>query len=287
VNEAFFKGDRNASIYTSSVTSSFAYNPSGDYFHHHSKRIDQDAIDAIFIRMPQPLNPDFLLSLHSLVAPERIINKPLGIIETSNKTFLLKVPEICPDPVLCNTLQEAIDLSHEREIVLKPLYSYGGQGIIRLSKDYGWLGNNRYPISEIQNKVEPFRFPMVALTYLKNVSHGDKRTIVVNRRIVGSALRLPAPGSWMCNVAQGGHAVLAEADQDEHYIEEYLTPLLYEKGIVMYGFDTLVDDHGKRVLSEINTLSIGGLLPMQQMSGRPIIKDAATLLWDYLEASFY
>ena len=76
------------------------------------------------------------------------------------------------------------------------------------------------------------------MKFLKNVTQGDKRTIVANRQILGSALRLPAPGSWMCNVAQGGRAVLAEADEDEHIIQEILTPILYRKGVVIFGFDT-------------------------------------------------
>jgi glutathione synthase len=125
---------------------------------------------------------------------------------------------------------------------------------------------------------------MLAMKFLKNVTQGDKRTIVVNREILGAALRLPAPGGWLCNVNQGGHAILAEPDEDEHIIQEILTPMLHRKGVVIFGFDTLVDDDGRRVLSEINTLSIGGLVPLEEMSGKPVLKRAATLLWDYIVA---
>ena len=52
---------------------------------------------------------------------------------------------------------------------------------------------------------------------------------------------------------------------------------------MIFGFDTLVDDDGRRVLSEINTLSIGGLMPLQEMSGKPVLKRVAELLWDYVE----
>lgn len=129
------------------------------------------------------------------------------------------------------------------------------------------------------------QFPMLSMRYLPNVSFGDKRIIVVNRQILGAALRLPPPDSWICNVAQGGYAVLSEVDETELRIEQELTPLLFEKGIVMYGFDTLLDDNGVRVLSEINTLSIGGMGPIGEMSGKPILRDAALLLWEYLEKS--
>ncbi len=78
---------------------------------------------------------------------------------------------------------------------------------------------------------------------------------------------------------------MSEADDHELLIEKELTPLLYEKGVIMYGFDTLVDDDGTRVLSEINTLSIGGLGPMEEMSGLPVVQIAASQLWDYIETS--
>jgi len=42
---------------------------------------------------------------------------------------------------------------------------------------------------------------------------------------------------------------------------------LRKEGIFMYGVDTLVDDDGHRVLSEINTLSIGGWPQAQVQTG--------------------
>lgn len=282
-NRDFFNGHPKAKIYASAVTGDFEYNSTGSYFHKDVIKLDTKEIDAILIRMPQPLNPAFLFSLESIVPQHNIINDPSGIVETSNKAFLLEVAHLCPEPVLCNNLHQALELSRVKEIVLKPLYSYGGRGIMRLSKDYCWIANDRYPLREVSGILTDHHFPMLALNYLKKVTLGDKRTIVVNQKILGSALRLPAPGSWMCNVAQGGHAVIAEADEDELSIERHLTPMLYRKGIVIYGFDTLVNDEGRRVLSEINTLSIGGLLPLQDMTGKPIVREAAELLLDYLE----
>ena len=124
---------------------------------------------------------------------------------------------------------------------------------------------------------------MLAMKYLRNVSLGDKRTIVINQQVLGSAIRMPAADSWICNVANGGHAIHSQPDEDELKIERELTPLLFKKGIIMYGFDTLVDDDGHRVLSEINTLSIGGIGPMSELSGKPLLKQAAKLMWEYLE----
>ena len=282
-NKDFFSGVPGAAIYASLVPDDFDFDPAGRFFHQGVTKVDKHSIDAILIRLPQPADPAFLFSLESIVPPSQIINSPGGIMLTSSKAFLLKLSHLCPEPVLCHSLAEAMHMSRYKEIVLKPLYSYGGRGIVRLSTDYCWNGNDRYPIDELASFLSDSSFPMLAVRFLKNVTLGDKRTVVANGTILGSALRLPAPDSWMCNVAQGGHARLDKADEDELIIERHLTPLLYNLGVVFYGFDTLVDDDGRRVLSEINTLSIGGLMPLDEMSEDNILARAATLLWDYIE----
>lgn len=282
-NEGFFMAVPDAPIYAAPVLPHFAFHPEGIYFDEHAILMSREDIDVILVRMPQPLHPIFLNSLTAIVAPHRVINRPEGSMETSSKGFLLQLPHLCPGPVMCHSQEEAIHMSQTCEIVLKPLYAYGGRGILRLSTQHFWQGDDRYSVNEMASRLDNSFFPMMAFRFLRNVTLGDKRTIVVNRTIIGSALRLPAPGSWMCNVAQGGHAVLAEADSDERRIEEELTPMLYDKGIIMYGFDTLVDDDGRRVLSEINTLSIGGLLPLQELSGKPVLAQTAALVFDYLD----
>ncbi len=281
-NTDFFKGIEDAPIHAILIDRNFTYHPQGLSFHQSTLILDRNQIDAILVRLPQPLDKIFLRSLTRIVQPRKIINDPEGTIETSSKAFLITVAELCPSPTLCQNLNEAIALSQSQEIVLKPLYSYGGKGILRLSTQYFWDGDHRFPVEKISGHLRDDQFPMLAMSYLPNVSLGDKRTIVVNRKILGSAIRFPATNSWICNVAHGGHAVDAKPDEDELKIESILTPMLYEKGVIMFGFDTLVNDDGHRVLSEINSLSIGGLGPMSELSGNPILKQAADLMWEYL-----
>jgi glutathione synthase len=281
-NYPFFNGEPNSHVYGNAVTTAFHFDPTGDFFHRHVQEIPLDTLDAMLIRMPQPADPVFLMSLENLIPVSRIINQPSGILETSSKEFLAGLPHLCPLPVMCESPEEAIHISHQYELVLKPLYSYGGRGIMRLSPTWGWLENERYPIREFYSFLEPAMFPMLSMRFLKQVTQGDKRNIVVNRQVLGSAIRFPPDGSWMCNVAQGGYAKVSEMDEHESEIAAELIPLLFARGVMMFGFDTLVDDDGKRVLSEINTLSIGGLLPLQEMSRKPILTSAASSIWDYL-----
>ncbi len=282
VNSDFFKGKHGSHVYATAVKKNFAFKPAGAFLSENLVSIPLDEVNVILIRMPQPLDKNFLLSLQDLAPKGKIINDPVGTIETSSKEFLLSIAHLCPSPQMCMSIEDAIELSHLHEIVLKPMYSYGGIGILRLSPRYFWRGSLRFDAEEINKVLPGDHFPMLAMRYLVNVSFGDKRTVVVNRQVLGSAIRMPPPDSWICNVAQGGYALIAQADEEELQIEKELTPLLYDKGVIIYGFDTLVDDNGLRVLSEINTLSIGGMGPIEELSGRPIMKQAAKLLWDYV-----
>lgn len=285
MNELFFKGRPEGGIYGNWITLDFEYDRHGFFFQKNIEEIDPSQIDVILIRLPQPVEISFLQSLERILPSNRIINDPEGIIETSSKAFLLQLANLCPPVTLCNSVTEAIAISHQYEIVLKPLYSFGGKGLMRLSTEYCWNGNDRYPIEHIEEVFSQSQFPMLAMRFLENVTQGDKRTIVSNRKILGSAIRMPAEGHWICNVAEGGHPILSAPDEDELRMEAELTPLLYEKGIILYGFDTLVNDDGKRVLSEINTMSVGGLMPLQEMSGRPVVEEAAKGVWDYVSSA--
>ena len=46
--------------------------------------------------------------------------------------------------------------------------------------------------------------------------------------------------------------------------------------------DTLMGDNGKRVLSEINTLSVGGFEDIQKQSNKPIIQHTIQTMIDYV-----
>ncbi len=63
---------------------------------------------------------------------------------------------------------------------------------------------------------------------------------------------------------------------------ELIGPALKAEGILIFGADTLVNDDGKRVLSEVNTLSIGGFPPTQAQSGRPVVAQTIEKIVNYV-----
>lgn len=240
--------------------------------------------NAVLLRLPRPIHPDFFPFLEANFPPDRIVNKPSGILKTGNKAFLLEVSEFTPPIRLINNLDDLISLKSDHSTVLKPLEEYGGKGLIRVDGERVFLGNSD-PISfdnfEAMYAKDPI--PYLAMKFLKNVKNGDKRIVVADGKVLTSSTRYPAEGSWLCNVAQGGNAEISGITKEEEKIIDAINPILKKEGIFLYGLDTLEDDDGKRVISEINTLSVGGIAPGMEASGKPLDKIFAKQLVHYLK----
>lgn len=248
-------------------------------------RVDARYYDVLWLRLPRPIPDGFFAFLTEHINERRIINRPAGIVETSNKKFLLQVPELCPPIHHCADIECIRSLQSEHPIVLKPVESYGGKGVIRVENGRVFESSRQIPLEDYLPLLEDqirFHGGYLAMRYLKNVDQGDKRIVVVNGQIVGAALRLPPEGSWICNASQGGSSIFAEPNKQERRIVERLNEELLPRGIAMYGVDTLVGDDGKRTLSEVNTLSIGGVKQMAELSGQPLVERTAELLVDYI-----
>jgi glutathione synthase len=50
----------------------------------------------------------------------------------------------------------------------------------------------------------------------------------------------------------------------------------------MYGVDTLMGDDEKRILSEINTTSIGGIIQMEKQQGKALTKATTDQIWNFI-----
>jgi len=103
---------------------------------------------------------------------------------------------------------------------------------------------------------------MLAMKYLNGVSKGDKRIVVCNGSVIATVLRKPKGNNWLCNLSMGGTFEMdVGVTNSELEIIEQMNSDLQKKGIFIYGLDTLYDEQQqKRVLSEINTSNVGGVL---------------------------
>lgn len=282
LNDFFFKRHIAQGLFVSKVDENFVFMPDGKSFKKNLRRERLATYDAVWLRMPPPLSEEFLGFLINEFPNQLIINDPSGIYETGSKEFLMNFSELCPPMMVCKSIEDIIEFKSRFPIVLKPFREYGGRGILRIDGDQVWEGKNESTFGEFISKIQDSNIEYLGVKFLKNVSQGDKRIVVVNGRIMGASLRLPPKDSWLCNVAKGGSSNFAKADSDEIDMIDKINPKLAEMGIIMYGVDTLVDDDGNRVLSEINTTSIGGLPQIAKLMGKPLVKEAADLIWNYI-----
>lgn len=250
--------------------------------------IDTAAFNILFLRLPRPISDDFLLSLEAHFSQSVIINTPSGIVATSTKAVLLNFQDVCPPIKLCQSVDDVLSFASQFPIVLKPLKAYGGKGILRLIDGKIHDGINEHDAlsywTRHSNYIQEHGY--LAMKYLKNVNKGDKRLLVVDGEILASSLRLPAPDSWLCNVAMGGTSVSSQPDAREIEIISRISPYLRQQGILIYGADTLVGDDGHRTLSEINTLSIGGFPQAEKQTGKPIIQMTINKLIKHADECF-
>lgn len=283
VNQDFFKQCNFDIIHASSVTSEFQFDDIGSAFQYKLRQVKLNHYDIVFLRLPRPVSDQFLLKLKIDFPNVVFINDPQGIITCSTKAFLTHFPDSCPPMQMCYSVEEVMSFSEQFDIVLKPIKEYGGKGLVKIVNGIVNDGNSDYPKIEylakleVQLKSEGY----LAMKYLKNVVNGDKRLLVVNGEILGASLRLPPPNSWLCNVALGGKSIAAMPDKRELEIVENVYPTLKKHGILICGLDTLEDDDGNRILSEINALSIGGFPQAQKQTGKPIIKTTIDKIFEY------
>lgn len=285
VNDPFFKKGSQRDLSVLEVDDNFAFEASGQQFMQTDLMQELSSYDCILMRLTRPIEAAFFDNLARISPKQVIINHPLGIQKTSSKAFLLHFPEICPPMRLCQSVNEIMEFAANFPIVLKPLKEHGGKGILKIEDGLLYDKDISYDPREYLNQLESYiqKEGYLAVKFLKNVSQGDKRILVVGKNILGASLRLPPEDSWLCNVAQGGTAVTADIDPEEAAIIQRLIPVLEKEGILIAGIDTLVGDDGKRVLSEINTLSVGGFLDIQEQSGKPVIAQKIQTIIDYVQ----
>ena len=242
--------------------------------------------DAVLMRIPPPIAEEHLLLLQDKFGHLPIINRPEGIWRSSSKAYLLEHSEWCVPIRHCQQPEELRSFvfpkgEHQpaRNVVLKPRYGYGGKNLLRILDGRVDLPEGPIPLQNWLNDLEtPLDY--LAMEYLPRVAEGDKRIVVAGGEIIGAVMRYPGPGQWLCNISQGGKAGLAQLSDHERKMIEHIHPALEALGVHFYGVDTLLDSDGRRVLSELNTMSVGGLLDLPSVKGEPAVRVVARRLVD-------
>jgi glutathione synthase len=280
-NKKFFQGSFQGEIQVIRGSKDFFF-PRDKQFEEKEFTSHLDSYDAILLRLPRPIPQAFFAMLKTHFPENRIVNRPSGIEITSSKAFLLTFERFVVPMGLIQSPEDLISFKKQFPMVLKPLRDYGGRGLVKIEGDKASIDGKEVAWKDFFERYDKTPQPYLGMKFLKNVDKGDKRIVVAGGEILTASLRLPSEGSWLCNVAQGGTSQNSKPDQREREIVDYIDPILRKEGIFMYGLDTLVDDDGQRVISEVNTLSPGGIKASAGETESAVFNRLTRKLVDYL-----
>ena len=228
-------------------------------------------IDFVLMRQEPPFNMNYITYTHlleHLPKNTRIINNPISVRNAPEKLLVTFFEDFMPETIISLDVDAILNFQKiHKDIVLKPLYGKGGEGIIRLQ-------NSEDIFIKIERFIKDQEEPIMVQPFLPEVENGDKRIILLNGEPVGCLNRIPAKGEFRSNLGVGGIPKLSELTQSDMKICKTIKPVLQEMNLVFVGIDVI----GK-YLTEINVTCPTGVRQIKNLGG----SDIPEMFWKYVE----
>lgn len=229
-------------------------------------------VDVVWMRQDPPFDMQYITAAHILEMLEGktlVCNDPKWVRSCPEKIIPLEFPDLIPETLITRdrATLDAFRAKH-KDIILKPLYGNGGYGVFLVKErdsNYASMLEMFFTIS---------REPIIAQAFLKDVSKGDKRIILIDGEAVGAINRIPQKGETRSNMHVGGKAVPDELTDSDMVICNAIGPMLRDRGQILVGIDVIGDK-----MTEINLTSPTGVQELKRFSG----VDSAALAWDAIE----
>jgi len=239
------------------------------------EKTDLSTLDVVLLRQDPPFDMAYLSTTYMLerIHPATlVVNDPAEVRDAPEKLLVMNYPELMPETIITRDPDEIRAFRAEfGDIVLKPLYGAGGQGVYHVKPD----DDNFSAFLELF--LTQSRDPFIAQRYLPAVRAGDKRIILVDGKFAGLVNRVPAEGDLRSNMVRGGAAATTEVSKRDLEICEAIGPELRDRGLIFVGIDVIGDK-----LTEINVTSPTGIRAIKRLGG----PDVAALVWDAIESHF-
>ena len=222
-----------------------------------------DDMAVVFMRTEPPVDDTFRTATFvlDLVDPTRtaMINDPRGLRTCSEHLLPLQFPDLIPPTIVTadpRTIR-AFLLEH-RVVVLKPVDNFSGRGVLRLDRHDPNVG------SLIELSTGGGAHAVVVQRYLREVTQGNKRLLVVGGRPVGALYRYPTAGDFRI----GNPSAEAPITRRDREICDRLAPALQAHGVHLAGLD-VIGPH----LIEVNITSVGALHKADALLGWSLCAD--------------
>ena len=232
---------------------------------------DFSNIDILLMRQEPPFDMNYITYTHLLEhLPDsvKIINDPNSVRNAPEKLLVTFFKNLMPETIISRD-KNAIQNFQEKhkDIVVKPLYGKGGEGIILIKE-----GEDIEVI--ISDFLENEKEPIMIQPFLPEVKHGDKRIIILNGEPVGCLNRIPAEGEFRSNLGVGGIPKLSELSENDKKICLSIKPILLDMKLFFVGIDVIGD-----YLTEINVTCPTGVRQIKSLGG----PDIPNLFWNQVD----
>ena len=240
-----------------------------------AKYSDFSDIDVLLMRQEPPFNMNYITYTHLLEHLQdslKIINNPASVRNAPEKLLVTFFKDLMPETIITRDKDAILNFQEKHnDIVVKPLFGKGGEGIILIKKE----DDVSTIISDfLDNELEP----IMVQPFLPEVKFGDKRIIILNGEPVGCLNRIPADGEFRSNLGVGGIPVLSELSDNDKKICERIKSTLLDMNLFFVGIDVIGD-----YLTEINVTCPTGVRQIKGLGG----PDIPNLFWRQVEDLFF
>ncbi len=227
-----------------------------------------DDLKIIFARKDPPINESFLsyIQMLSLIPHQNgqtlILNSPEGILTSNEKLYVFNTPQYLPPTLVTSDREHILSFLQEyKEVVIKPIFNKGGDGVFCLRLDDLNL-NSIIEISLATYKT------IIVQKYLPEVVSGDKRIILLNGEPLGGITRIPKEGEFRAHISRGASfkpLILSNRDVE---ICKALKPFLIRDGLFFVAIDLIGD-----FLIEVNFTCPANLREVGEACGKDLTKE--------------
>jgi glutathione synthase len=238
-----------------------------------SEHLELETFDTLFIRQDPPFDMGYITTTHlldHLSGKVFMVNDPQGIRQSPEKILITHFPDLMPPTLITQEAPEIQDfLDQHHDVVMKPLYEFGGEGVLRLKKN----DQNIMAAIDLFRKAYPHQ-PWMIQKFLPEILEGDHRLFLLDGELMAGYTRIPAHNSIRSNAARGGSATAYKPNARDQEICRHIGPILKKRGLFFVGIDIIGS-----YLIEINVTSPTGLRVLDRLYDM----NSASLIWDALE----
>ena len=222
------------------------------------KQQDLTDFDVILIRQDPPFDMNYITSTYLLEKIKNqvlILNDPSEIRNCSEKIFASNFSSLTPPTLITRSLDEIKKFRDiYQKIILKPLYSCAGDGVVLVTKDDPNLA------SVFEMMIKTYSNPIIVQRFIPEITSGDKRIIMLDGEPIAGMARIAKQGEVRSNLHIGGVAKKIILSKRDLEICKTIAPELKKRGLFFVGIDVIGD-----YLTEINVTSPTGISAINQL----------------------